>query len=93
MVERVKQFLAQGVECRIVTARVNSRMPFEHRHAHTGLIKQWCILHLGAELQVQAEKDYEMVLLYDDRAVAVQTDTGAVKGWMENVEVDAANAS
>jgi len=87
MVERVKRFLAQGVEVRIVTARVNSRMTFEHRHAHTGIIKQWCIQHIGAELPVQAEKDYDMVLLYDDRCVSVQTDTGEVKGWLENVEV------
>ena len=88
MVERIKRFLAQGVEVRIVTARVNSRMTFEHRNNHTTYIKLWCAQHLSQALEVQAEKDYDMVILYDDRAIAVQTDTGECRGWNQMLEVE-----
>lgn len=88
MVERIKRFLAQGVEVRIVTARVNSRMTFEHQYSHRSYIQIWCDRHLGQVLEVQAEKDYDMIILYDDRAIAVQTDTGECRGWNPILEVE-----
>lgn len=85
MLARVKAWLADGRDVRIVTARV----------AETGLrnqvggiddatfaqaqriaIQDWTELHLGARLPVTATKDFGMVELWDDRAVQVIPNTG-----------------
>lgn len=80
MVDRVKRWLALGWDVRIVTARVaiidgitdGPRAVDEQRRR----IQAWCREHLGVELPVTAEKDYFMRELWDDRAVAVFTNTG-----------------
>lgn len=76
MIERWKQHRAEGHECRIVTARVSGPEKFAVRYA----IRQWCREHLGEEPVVQCEKDYGMVILYDDRARQVIPNTGIVVG-------------
>lgn len=73
MVERVKQWLAEGKEVRIFTARadyVSARI----------VIKDWCEAHLGRRLDVTNVKDFRMVTLYDDRAVQVEHNTGRLIG-------------
>lgn len=75
MVERVKARLSEGWEVRIMTARVN-RMPGWDHEAARKSIEEWCEEHLGQKLRVTNEKDFEMICLYDDRAVAVEPDTG-----------------
>lgn len=70
MVTRVKQWLNEGKEVRIFTARIamnDLAMPF---------ILDWCINHLGVKLPVTFEKDYAMTELWDDRAVQVIPNTG-----------------
>jgi hypothetical protein len=78
MVERVKQWLEQGREVRIFTARVTQDKT--RNAADTELISQhirlWCQQHLGAVLQITNVKDFGMVELWDDRAVRVQANTG-----------------
>jgi len=86
MVNKIRYFRKKGVEVRICTARVASKYPEEHREQHRLHIERWCTEHVGEILPVTSEKDYEMVLLYDDRAVAVETDTGACKGWLGVVQ-------
>lgn len=77
MVERVKRWLAEGKEVRIVTARV-----YDHYFAEDGdwdamlLIYRWSIEHLGKSIPVVCFKDYNMLELWDDRAVAVEANTG-----------------
>jgi hypothetical protein len=95
MVERVKAWLAQGIEVRIMTARVSSRnqvMRLEQgedmweAEAHRRAIELWCERHLGQKLVVTAEKDFQMQELWDDRAVQVQYNTGKVlgdTGWID----------
>lgn len=76
MVERVKAWLAEGKEVRIVTARVN---PFPDESSHQrSLIHAWCEKHIGARLKVTCMKDPQMVELWDDRAIQVITNTGEV---------------
>lgn len=79
MVERVRAWLADGVEVRIMTARVSAsppaRAPFEDDHQRQ-LIGAWCIRQFGRTLRVTCCKDYDMIALYDDRAVAVGMNTG-----------------
>lgn len=88
MVERVKQWLAEGVEVRIVTARVAQTDRFvdeskmvdgaEFATQQRTLIKDWCERHIGQRLKVTASKDFAMIELWDDRAVRVETNTGRI---------------
>lgn len=89
MVERVKGWLAEGREVRIVTARVcGLQDPFEQIN-QDHMIKQWCIEHIGQSLPVTSEKDYRMTVLYDDRAVQVVPNTGQLIGEEFNLRDEA----
>lgn len=78
MVERVKHMLKAGTEVRIMTARVCSIQPPGVADAAREAIGQWCEKHIGQRLKVTAEKDYMMELLFDDRAVPVEFNTGRI---------------
>lgn len=69
MVARVKAWLADGVEVRIVTARAGlpDMIP---------AVEAWCEQHIGRRLPVTDRKDFGMIELWDDRAVQVITNTG-----------------
>lgn len=84
MVARVKQWLAEGKNVRIFTARVwcpppgstsNTKRRDEAMEAK-GAIVRWCIDHIGVPLPVTCEKDYNMIELWDDRAIQVESNTG-----------------
>lgn len=78
MVQLVKWWLAHGEDVRIFTARVN---PNHHQGDIVSVrraIEVWCKRHLGQILPVTYEKDWDMVLLLDDRARQVERDTGRV---------------
>jgi hypothetical protein len=77
MVERVKKWLADGVEVRIFTARVHADGG-DARDVTTvrRYIEMWCREHIGTLLPVTNVKDYGMVELWDDRAVQVVPNTG-----------------
>ncbi len=80
MLYRVKAWLAAGYDVRIFTARVspsNCLEAISARHA----IEKWCSLHIGQRLPITNEKDYEMVELWDDRAVQVEANTGKLIGY------------
>lgn len=75
MVERVKRWLAAGIEVRIVTARVNE--PDEKAlHQQIWFLSDWCTQVFGRVLPLTCSKDYQMYQLWDDRAVQVIKDTG-----------------
>lgn len=76
MVERVKAMLAKGVDVRIFTARVTEPLHTSTRDA----IEAWCLEHLGKRLPVTNVKDFAMIALFDDRAIAVQKNTGVILG-------------
>ncbi len=81
MLERVKAWLAEGLEVRIFTARVSGPHA-EAREVETA-IKAWCREHVGRELSATCTKDYQMVELWDDRAVQVERNTGRRVGGQE----------
>jgi len=89
MLERVKRWLADGVEVRIVTARVGRPDPSrvsdtpEKIEEMRKQIADWCELHLGVRLQVTNEKDFEMVELWDDRCIQVVPNKGIPVTEME----------
>ena len=92
MMNTVKQWLTEGQEVRIFTARVypinecvspDDVLRFvptnaRDRQAVAALraIQAWCRLHVGRVLPVTNVKDYGMVSLYDDRCVQVRANTG-----------------
>lgn len=81
MVERVKRWIADGIEVRIFTARVShDGTPARMSEAQVALhaVRQWCSEHVGVELPVTNVKDYAMVELWDDRAVRVDRNSGTI---------------
>lgn len=83
MVDRVKLWLAEGRDVRIFTARIYAPPDDAERQLDAAnsliAIRRWCVEHLGRALPVTCQKDFGMVELWDDRAVAVETNTGEVK--------------
>jgi hypothetical protein len=73
MVERVQNWIREGREVRIFTARVDGGLP---ENLVRDTIAAWCLEHLGFRLPVTNVKDYQMVELWDDRAVQVIPNTG-----------------
>lgn len=69
MMERVRQWLAGGVEVRIMTARAS--VDEQHR-----IIADWCEENGLPRLRVTDRKDFAMRELWDDRAVRVEMNTG-----------------
>lgn len=95
MVSLLKQCLEAGLKVKIVTARVgNSHLENEqgidneefcaHQRA---MIEAWCEEHIGQKLEVTATKDFRMAILFDDRCVQIEPNTGMVVGklpsWMQ----------
>ena len=91
MVQRVKQWLAEGKTVKIFTARVwaptfNPSSPDDEQAEQVRRIQEaltarsaieaWCEKHIGQVLEVTNVKDYGMLTLYDDRAVQVIANTG-----------------
>jgi hypothetical protein len=72
MVERVKEWLTEGCDVRIFTARVSGGKS----RAVTKPIQEWCRTHLGVELPITCVKDFGMIELWDDRCVQIITNTG-----------------
>lgn len=73
MVERVKQWIRDGFEVRIMTARwgdTANQIPFK------AAVDKWLADQDIPPLVVTDRKDYDMVELWDDRAVRVERDTG-----------------
>lgn len=77
MLERVKNWLLEGRDVRIVTARISeAKSGVNDVEKQRAEIEAWCVTHLGITLPVTCSKDYEMVELWDDRAVQVEKNTG-----------------
>lgn len=91
MVERVRAWLREGVEVRIVTARVSvfnyktdalksetcrlTGQRFSNRDM-INAIQDWTEKHVGQRLKVTCSKDLMMIELWDDRAIQVVANTG-----------------
>ena len=79
MAARVRQWLNEGKDVRIVTARVSGRNDDEVKF-ETQRIQDWTQLHFKCRIPVTSSKDFRMVELWDDRAVQVEKNTGRVVG-------------
>lgn len=77
MVRRVKNFLAQGDEVVIFTARMtySDKYNTTDQKKTKALIQEWCLKHIGKKLGVTNIK-MSAESLYDDRAFRVVRNTG-----------------
>lgn len=93
MVNRVRQWLAEGREVRIFTARVcvcdevssesGMRATPEFAEQQRRYIQAWCEEHIGLRLPVTAVKDFRMIELWDDRCIPVEVNTGRIRPYTE----------
>jgi len=86
MVQRVIQWKKKGTCVKIMTARACSTNP--NRESNLKTIEDWLELHVYPELKhwddssdwykipITSEKDFDMIELWDDRAVQVKPNTG-----------------
>lgn len=93
MVNRVREWLRQGIEVRIVTARVSHIHNELHAARKQELkaeivdpISEWCLKHIGETLPVTCVKDFGMIQLWDDRAVSVWHNTGEIYKYTESTQ-------
>lgn len=78
MVKRVKEWISEGKDVRIFTARVcMSQSKKDLTTAHEA-ISAWCRKYIGKELKITAEKDWKLIKLWDDRCVSVIQNTGEI---------------
>jgi len=79
MLERVKTWLAEGKVVKIFTARVHSDGTPERNIEVSAVrrhISNWLVQHVGQTLEITNVKDFQMIELWDDRAVQVIPNTG-----------------
>lgn len=83
MLFRVKKWIADGKRVKIMTARVGKTTGKKgmggtdsYRKEQIALINAWCLEHFGETLEITCEKDFQMVELWDDRAIQVRENTG-----------------
>ena len=72
MVDRVKEWLKDGISVKIFTARVANNpeaIPY---------IETWCKDNIGQVLPITNEKDLDMIELWDDRSIHIETNTGKI---------------
>ena len=73
MMDRVKRWLAEGKEVIIFTARVGEAGAFPHIH-------KWLREQGIPDLTVTNKKGREIGEIWDDRAIAVERNTGKILG-------------
>lgn len=71
MIHRVRQMLAEGWQVKIFTARAGEPQQLV-------LIQQWLKEHGLPPLEITNKKDFNMIRLYDDRCVQVESNTGRI---------------
>jgi hypothetical protein len=83
MVDRVQAWLDDGRKVKIFTARVCRD---HERDIVIGHIHAWCAKHGLPQLEVTNVKDFNMAVLYDDRCVQVEFNTGRLIGVDEQAD-------
>lgn len=73
MLERVKEWIAKGITVKIFTARVSDK---NQAQTVREAMAVWCVRNGLPVLEVVCCKDFAMIELWDDRAVAVKMNTG-----------------
>lgn len=77
MVDMVKQKLRDGYTVKIFTARCYG-LNHEKKREFEQAISRWTLKHIGVVLEATCMKEPSMIEFWDDRAVAVEKNTGRV---------------
>jgi hypothetical protein len=77
MINRVKQWLTDGENVKIFTARCSIEDQNE-KDASLEAIRNFCRQHIGQELDITCTKSIFMTEYWDDRAVHVEPNTGRI---------------
>jgi hypothetical protein len=85
MLQRVKDWLSQGITVKIFTARVAFPSDREFIETQTRFIQDWCEKYVGQKLDVTCMKDFAMLELWDDRCIQVVTNTGRPAGEVSSM--------
>ena len=70
IVDHIKNLFVEGIDVRVFTARC------QEGPLAVAYIQEWLLEHIGYVIPVTDRKDFGMVYLIDDRAVAVEKNTG-----------------
>jgi hypothetical protein len=73
MVTRVRQWIIDGEDVRIFTARISDS---KNKELIKNIIENWCEEHIGVILPITNIKDFSMRELWDDRCIQVIKNTG-----------------
>ena len=73
MLERVRGWIADGTAVKVMTARAGDTEEVKR-------VRAWLDHHGLAAVGITDKKDWAMIELWDDRAVAVERNTGRVLG-------------
>lgn len=85
MVELVKRYLERGIQVKIVTPRIaqaagDNDIPSAEASNEADevylRIKEWLEMHIGHGLPITAATDMDMIVLYSDRCIQVEQNTG-----------------
>lgn len=79
MVAFVRNLLDNGVKVKIFTARC------QEGPKAIEYIVQWCLEHIGVALPVTDRKDFGLLFIVDDRALAVKGNTGEFKHELPDI--------
>lgn len=79
MLERVRNWINQGIEVRIFTARISGELVQAGEAMEA--IHEWLQKQGLPTLRVTCTKDYAMMEIWDDRAVQVAANTGEPVGY------------
>ena len=77
MLERVKEWVALGHDVRIFTARIAVNSNLLRNQIIQGL-HNWTETYVGKALPVTNVKDQDMWVIFDDRALQVERNTGII---------------
>jgi hypothetical protein len=83
MVDRVKEWLRQGKEVVILTARVHPTHGLAENALTEKAIKEWCVKHIGKELLVTCEKSPMFCEIWDDKAVRIVKNRGIISSQVD----------
>lgn len=79
MVDKIKAWRKRGIVVKIFTARLSHSSRSLNKVSYedmANVIKAWTKKHIGEELPVTSEKDWEMMFFCDDSAVQIDKNLG-----------------
>jgi len=71
MLDRVKRWIRQGIKVKIMTARAN--YPYQRI-----IVEKWLVDNGIGGLEITSTKDHDMMVLFDDKAITVEANTGRI---------------